>query len=134
MVRVAEPMHEEPTLYERAGGAEGIQRLVDELYRRILADPELAPFFVRTPADRLRQMQVQFISVALGGPFTYGGKSMADAHRGRGISRHHIQLFINHLVAAMRGILISEDDARAIAARINLYADEITGDYAAENP
>ena len=34
----------------------------------------------------------------------------------------------------MRGILISEDDAHAIAARINLYADEITGDYDAENP
>ncbi len=127
-------METEQTLYERAGGSEGVARIVDELYRRVLTDPELAPFFAHTPPERLRQMQYQFIGAALGGPVAYGGRSLASVHRGRGISRHHISLFTGHLVAAMRGLLSSEDDARAIAARINLYADEVTGDADAENP
>jgi hemoglobin len=127
-------MDSQRTLYQIAGGAEGIHRIVDELYRRVLHDPELSPFFARTPPDRLREMQHQFISAALGGPVAYGGRTLTDAHRGRGISRHHITLFTAHLIAAMRGLLASEDDARAIAARINLYADEVTGDADAENP
>jgi len=132
--RCASRMNEETTLYERVGGAEGVGRIVEELYRRVLADEELAPFFSRTPAERLKEMQKQFISVALGGPLTYGGRTMADAHRGRGITRYHLKRFTSHLVAALRGHLSSEDDALAIAARVNLYADEITGDYASENP
>jgi len=127
-------METEQSLYERAGGAEGINHIVEELYRRVLNDPELGPFFTRTPPERLREMQRQFIGAALGGPVTYGGRSMTEVHRSRGISRHHISLFTSHLVAAMRGHLNSEDDVRSIAAHINLYADEITGDADSENP
>jgi hemoglobin len=127
-------METERTLFERAGGAEGIERIVNELYRRVLEDPELSPFFARTPPERLRDMQRSFIGAALGGPLAYSGRSLSTVHRGRGISRHHIGLFTAHLIAAMRGLLSNEDDARAIAARINLYADEVTGDADAENP
>jgi hemoglobin len=128
------PMSDGSSLYERVGGADGVTRIVDELYRRVLADPELSPFFARTPPERLKEMQRQFIAVALGGPFTYGGRPLAEAHRGRGITRHHLHRFTAHLVAALRGQLDSADDAQAIAARLNLFADEVTGDHSAENP
>ncbi len=121
------------TLYDRVGGEEGIARLVNEFYTKVLADPELAPFFSHSSADRIRRMQEKFMSAALGGPAPYAGRSLAEVHRGRGITRRHIQLFIDHLIETMEGLSISRDDANAIAARVNLYADEVTGDFAHEN-
>ncbi len=127
-------MSSEISLYERIGGESTISLIVDKLYQEIIADDELAPFFAHTSHEKLRSMQHQFICAALGGPQTYGGRSLAEAHKGRGISRHHIQRFIEHLVSAMRGVNLNADDIHTIQARINFYADEVTGDSAWENP
>jgi hemoglobin len=34
-----------PTLFERIGGEQKIAEVVDDFYDRVLADPELKPFF-----------------------------------------------------------------------------------------
>ena len=48
-------------LFERLGGVSAIAQLVEEMYRRVLADPELSPFFVNVSMDRVRRMQFQFM-------------------------------------------------------------------------
>lgn len=118
---------ETQTLYERIGGDETITRLVGNFYRRVLSDPELAPFFADTPMERLRFMQQEFFAAALDGPVRYSGRSLAEVHHGRGIRPRHLRLFLDHLVATMRGEGLGEDDVYEIASRLGTYADEITG-------
>lgn len=114
-------------LYERIGGEAGITATVDEFYRRVLADPELAPFFATTPMDKLRRMQREFFAAALDGPLTYTGRTMSEVHAGRGIRPRHLKRFVDHLLETLRDQDIDEDDAYEIASRINTWADEITG-------
>lgn len=121
-------MAERPgTLFERIGGEAGVAALVDAFYARVLADPELAPFFATTPMDKLRRMQREFFAAALDGPLVYTGRSMAEVHAGRGIQPRHLRRFVDHLFETLRDQQIDEDEAYAVVSRINTWADEITG-------
>lgn len=116
------------TLFERIGGKQMIADVVDDFYDRVLADSELKPFFKNTSMDKLRCMQQEFFSAALDGPITYTGKPLSHVHHGRGITKHHFTLFVNHLLETLRDYGINDQDVTNIISRINIYADEITGD------
>ncbi len=90
-----------PTLYEQLGGQAAIAAVVDEFYRRVLDDPQLAPFFAATDLARLRRHQAAFIGMALGGPSDYQGRAMRAAHQGRGIGDPHFDAVAGHLRAAL---------------------------------
>jgi len=117
-----------PTLFERVGGEQMIAEVVDDFYDRVLADPELKPFFRNTSIDKLRSMQREFFGAALDGPITYTGKPLSHVHHGRGITKHHFTLFVNHLLDTLRDRGINDQDVTDIISRIRIYADEITGD------
>ncbi len=116
------------TLFERIGGEQMIVEVVDDFYDRVLADPELKPFFTNTSMDKLRRMQREFFSAALDGPITYTGKPLSQVHHGRGITKHHFTLFVNHLLDTLRDRGINDQDITDIISRISTYANEITGD------
>ncbi len=118
---------QKPTLYERMGGAPALNQLVDEFYGRVLADPELKPFFAHASMEKLRRMQLEFLSAALDGPIEYSGEPVYLVHHGRGISTHHLELFLNHLLEIIKAAHPDERDVLDIIDRVNLYADEITG-------
>ena len=121
---------EEETLYHRVGGKEGITRLVDSFYDRVLGDPELGPFFEATSMDKLRRMQREFFTAALGGPADYSGKPLDKAHAGQGIKARHLQRFVGHLVATLdEEFDLEPEDESAIKDRIWHYADDVTGAY-----
>lgn len=124
---------EQDTLYDRIGGEDGVTRLVDSFYDRVLADPQLRPFFEDTPMEKLRRMQRQFFTAALGGPVEYSGKPMDRAHAGRGITAKHLQRFVDHLLATVQDEFeLDEEDESAITDRIWHYADDVTGSYGVE--
>lgn len=114
-------------LYERIGGAPAVEELIESFYVRVLADPELAPFFRHASMDRLRSMQREFFAMALGGPPGYTGQSLAHAHHGRGISRHHFARFVNHMLETLRDRGLEEEEADEVIEHINTFANEITG-------
>ena len=116
------------TLFERVGGEQVIGELIHEFYDRIIADPELKPFFRKVSIDKLRRMQLEFFSAALDGPISYTGKPLSHVHHGRGITMHHFALYVAHLLDTLRDLKISDQDVQEIIGRINTYADEITGE------
>ena len=69
------------TLYERIGGEAALAAAVAEFYRRVLADPLLAPLFAGIDAERLQQHQSRFLALATGGPNAYVGRDLGCAHR-----------------------------------------------------
>jgi hemoglobin len=114
-----------PTLYERVGGEAGVAQLVGQFYERVLADPELGPFFAHIPMDALRRMQVEFFTSALGGPPHYSGRPLAHVHHGRGITHAHLRRFTEHLLATLESLALDRQDVQRIYERIALEADEI---------
>lgn len=113
------------SLFERVGGAEGVEQLVERFYTRVLGDPQLRPYFDNVAMDKLRRMQFEFFSAALGGPIRYGGRPVIHAHQGRGITRQHFQAFVEHLFETMKDYALDDGERYAIIARINTYADDV---------
>ena len=120
-------LDKQQTLFERVGGDQGVAELIHKFYDRVVADPELQPFFKDTAMDKLRHMQREFFSAALDGPITYTGKPLDYIHHGRGITKHHFALYVGHLIQTLQSFEINEQDVQDIISRINTYADEITG-------
>lgn len=124
-------MSEEKSLYEQVGGEAGIEKLVGSFYQRVLSDPELGPFFEHTDTEKLKAMQKEFFSEALGGPLFYSGRSLREVHAGRGIEKSHLRRFTAHLMATLEDsnheLELPRPQIDAIYSRIALEADEITG-------
>ena len=94
------------SLFEQLGGMEALTAAVDEFYERVLADPELEPFFRRTNMAWLRKRQVQFFAQALGGPARYRGRDMKTAHEHLAIQPGHFDRVVGHLGDALRELRV----------------------------
>jgi len=115
------------SLYDRMGGDAGVTAVVEDFYAVVLSDPELGPFFARTDMATLARMQHEFFTAALGGPGDYSGMALVDVHAGRGIQPAHVARFLDHLVEVLRERGLDDDDIDAIAARLAISAQDVTG-------
>jgi hemoglobin len=116
------------TLYERLGGESGIAGLVVRFYARVLADPQLAPFFQNTSLEKLMQMQREFFGAALDGPQSYSGQALSRAHVGRGITTDDFNRFSQHLAATLEEGGVQDDDLREVIHRIAVHKNDIIGE------
>ncbi|WP_047153610.1 group I truncated hemoglobin [Aneurinibacillus tyrosinisolvens] len=117
----------EISLYERLGGQEGIQKVVDVFYDRILADDSVNYFFKNTDMARQRRHQALFISFATGGPNNYTGGTMEKVHTGMNIQHEHFDAIVNHLVAALKQFDVADVDIQGVIAKIAPLEDDIVG-------
>ncbi|MBU9763263.1 group 1 truncated hemoglobin [Mycobacterium sp. TNTM28] len=113
------------TIYDQIGGAEALETVVDDFYRRVLADDQLSGFFAGTNMARLKGKQVEFFAAALGGPVEYRGAPMRQVHQGRGITMHHFNLVAQHLGDSLARAGVADELVGQIIAAITPLADEI---------
>ncbi|GIX37293.1 MAG: group 1 truncated hemoglobin [Silanimonas sp.] len=90
------------SLYERLGGAEGIDAITFDLLARSVADPRIAEDFVEADLVNLHERLVEQLCALSGGPCTYGGRDMRAAHAGLGLTEADFNALVEHLVDAMR--------------------------------
>ena len=113
------------TIYERIGGHEALEVVVEDFYVRVLADHQLSGFFAGTNMNRLKGKQVEFFAAALGGPAPYTGASMKQVHQGRGITMHHFSLVAGHLADALAAAGVPSATVTDILGAIAPLAPEI---------
>lgn len=80
-------MSDESTLYDRLGGSEAIEAVVDAFYERVLADEQLTHHFEGTDVGELRAHQRAFIGSVTGGPVEYDGRDVRDGHADLDLTR-----------------------------------------------
>ena len=73
----------ERSLYERIGGLPAIEAMVDHTIELLSADPRVSGRFEDVSVPRLRRQLIDLVCLRTGGPCSYAGKSMSDAHEGR---------------------------------------------------
>ncbi len=94
----------EQTLYQRLGGYDAIAAATDDLLGRLLDDPLLKDYWKGTSKESLRkdrQLIVDFLACAAGGPAFYTGRDMKTAHAGLGITENEWDLFMKHVRAML---------------------------------
>ncbi|WP_063053819.1 group I truncated hemoglobin [Nocardia arthritidis] len=113
------------SIYDKVGGHEALEVVVEDFYTRVLADGELAGFFTGTNMSRLKGKQVEFFAAALGGPLPYTGAPMKQVHQGRGITMHHFGLVAGHLEASLTAAGVPADLVAEILGAVAPLADDI---------
>jgi hemoglobin len=117
--------------YERVGGQPAIREVVEQFYARVLADEELAPYFVDVDVAQVKRHQVLLLSQVLGGPAGYDGRDLGEAHRGLGITSDHYDKVVGYLVAVLTELGADDDVLEAAGAVVGgVKADIVESDAA----
>ena len=116
------------TLYQRLGGYDALAAVTDDFLRRMLADPELAPFFeeLTTPEkDRVRQMLVDQLCAATRGPCVYVGQDMETVHRALGITATDWDRAVGLLLGTLNALGVRPREREEVLAIVASLRDQI---------
>ncbi len=104
-------------LYDTIGGNRTIWAATESFYRRVLADPDLRPFFESVDMHHLVARQSMFVSMLLGGRVVYTGKDIGTAHehaRVQGLTAAHFDSFLRHFRDSLDEVGVQQDKADEI--------------------
>jgi hemoglobin len=110
-----------PSLYKRLGGYDAIAAVVDDFLGRMASDPKLGRFFTGLSTNskmRVRQLIVEQLCAATGGPCVYVGRDMKSAHAGAGISEADWDIAVKHLLATFDRFKVPEKERSEVIAAI----------------
>jgi hemoglobin len=108
----------EPSIFESIGGAPAVAAAVDSFYVKVWNDPDLLRWFDSVDRETLKTHQRAFITVALGGPREYDGRSMTEAHRGLGVTDEAFDRVVEHLAATLSELGVPGDTITKIAGAL----------------
>ena len=94
-------MSAEKSLYERLGGAKGIAGIAAELWLNHTRNPLIRQRYVNSDPEKVKQLVREMLGAGTGGPETYTGKSMLDAHRGMNISEQEFNTVVDDMMDAL---------------------------------
>jgi hemoglobin len=101
-------------MYATLGGRPAFDAAVEDFYRRVVRDPQLRPYFAAIDLERLKAHQQSFLAMALGGPRTYLGRTMASAHSTLAITDEAFDRVLDHLVSTLAGLGVPGELIREI--------------------
>ena len=100
-VEPAAPAASKDALFRELGGKEAITHVVDVFLAKVDNDLRINLFFEKTDHKDLRNLVIEQLCEATGGPCKYSGRSMEEAHSGLNLSDADFAAFVEDLVAAL---------------------------------
>jgi hemoglobin len=91
----------EHSLYDRLGGVDAITAVVRAVVDREMKDDRISQKFARSNVDRVIKEFVDMICQATGGPCTYTGRDMTEAHHNMGVTGGEWDAFVEDVVAVL---------------------------------
>ena len=118
----------EKSLYLRLGGYDAIAAVTDDFLGRLTKDPQFTRFFSGFSTDsvkRIRQLIVDQLCAAAGGPCFYTGRDMKTTHTGLGITEKDWEASANHLVATLNKFNVPEKEKNEVLAFVTSLKKDI---------
>jgi hemoglobin len=116
------------SLYEKIGGHDALEVVVEDFYCRVLDDDHLAGFYAGSNMKCVKARQVEFLSAVLGGPGPYSGTPIRQVHEGRGITVHHFAMVAAHLADSLCAAGLHPDTITEILQAIAPLAGEVASE------
>jgi len=89
------------SLYDRLGGKGAITAVVDTFVARVAADKRINKKFAHSNIPRVKTMIVDQVCAETGGPCTYTGRSMKQAHRNMKVTDGEFNALVEDLTSAL---------------------------------
>ncbi|MFP5247860.1 MAG: group I truncated hemoglobin [Thermoanaerobaculia bacterium] len=116
------------SLYQRLGGYDAIAAVTDDFIGRLATDKQLGKFLAghsRDSLQRIRQLVVDQLCAATGGPCVYIGRDMKTAHKGMGISKADWDIAVRHLVATLDKFKVPEKERAELLGAVSTFEKDI---------
>jgi hemoglobin len=126
------------SLYYRLGGEKAVTAVVNDFVDAAAADPKVnfdrknpphSNTWDATPDNvaKVKQRIVAFVAQATGGPKNYDGASMADAHRGMGITEAEFDALAGHLKNTLVKFNVPQKEQDELMAIVGGTKPDIVG-------
>lgn len=112
-------------LYDRLGGSDGIDAVVEEFYDRVLADESINHHFEGVDMAELRDHQRAFLTMVTGGPAACDGADMGQAHAHLAITEAGFAAVAGHLDDALRACGVADSDREAVLSEVADLEDAV---------
>ncbi|MEK7833505.1 MAG: group 1 truncated hemoglobin [Acidobacteriota bacterium] len=116
------------SLYQRLGGYDALAAVTDEFIGRLASDKELGRFFVGASDDskkRIRQLVLDQLCAATGGPCVYIGRDMKTAHKGLKITEKDWDASVKHLTATLDKFKVAKKEKEEVLGAIGSLKKDI---------
>jgi hemoglobin len=114
-------------LYDRLGGKDAITAVVAEFVGNVGADNRINAQFANSDLPAFKAKLVDQICAATGGPCTYTGKNMKDAHVGMKITAADFDALVEDLVKALDKLQVpAKEKAELLDALGPMKGDIVT--------
>lgn len=118
-------MEAAPSVYDRIGGAAAVDAAVDIFYRKVLADDRISEFFDTVDMETQHAKQKAFLTMAFGGPNSYSGKDMRNAHKHMNLTEEHFNAVAENLVATLKDLNVPETEINEIVGIAVSVKDDV---------
>lgn len=88
-------------LYDRLGGQRALVAVVDDFVGRVAADARINIRFSNTDIPKFKNLLIEFVCMATGGPCTYTGQDMETSHAGMELVDEEFTAVVEDLSAAL---------------------------------
>lgn len=119
---------QQKSLYHRLGGYDALAAVTDDFIGRLATDKEIGRFFVGASDDskkRIRQLVLDQLCQATGGPCVYIGRDMKTAHKGLKITEKDWDISVKHLVATLDKFKVPDREKHEVLTAISSLKKEI---------
>ncbi len=109
------------SLYERLGGYDAVAAVTNAVYLRVKSDDKLRRFYDHRGDDgveREKQLLIDFLSAAAGGPLYYTGRDMKTVHKGMRLDEEDWQKAVGYLTAALDSFNVPEREPAEVLALV----------------
>jgi hemoglobin len=114
-------------LYDRLGGKPAITAVVDDFVGNVAADTRINAAFAKTDIPHLKQMLVEQICQASGGPCTYTGKDMRTAHEGMHITDEQFNALVEDLGKSLDKFKVGKKEQSDLVGALGAMKGDIVG-------
>jgi hemoglobin len=116
------------SLYTRLGGAEGIRQIIEDVVAAHLDNPVVGERFQKVEdINNLKAKAWEFFCAGAGGPETYTGKDMIEAHKGMNITEAEYAAVTDDILMALAKNRIDDATARDVTAILDSLRSQVVG-------
>ncbi len=113
------------TLFDKYGGFSTVGNVVHSFYEKIMDEESLESYFWDIDMARLIKHQTDFLCQVLGGPASYSGRSLKDAHRSLNIIEVDFMTVAEILEETLEEAGVEDDDVTTIMEIVASTKDDI---------
>ena len=96
------------SLFERIGGMDAIEAIVDIYYSKVTNDSSISHYFKKITSPDETQKQKEFLAHAFGDTLQYSGVDLKEACEHLSISPDDFESMIGHLIDSLRDLNVSQ--------------------------